>query len=231
MTTRSYAKKAKKVCAGFKETAAALKGIDTIVTGNPVRKDIETGDRHQGGIDFKLDPQKKTLFLFGGSQGSVPLNNLMSEIIDPLCEKEIQILWQTGPDHYSRMKKYDNDLVRVTPFINHMANAYALSDLVLSRAGALALAEITLCGKPSILVPLPSAAAQHQMKNARALGDAKAAKVLDQHTLSPDALLQSILILIEDNDVLESMGQQAKKFGKPDATRDIVNNILEIAET
>ena len=93
----------------------------------------------------------------------------MEKLILKMRNIKLQILWQTGDTEYSKFKKYNSDLIKVIPFIHNMADAYSIADLIICRSGALTISEITICGKPSILIPLPSSAANHQLKNARVL--------------------------------------------------------------
>ena len=102
--------------------------------------------------------------MFGGSQGSQYLNKLLNSISSKIENSGIQIIWQTGDSEYAKYKNKSTKNIRVLPFIDNMANAYAVSDLVISRSGALTLSEITACGKPAILIPLPNAAGDHQTK-------------------------------------------------------------------
>ena len=184
ITTRLYAEKAHSVCIAFDEAKNYLKG-NCIVIGNPTRKGILNGHRSDAAKTFNFKPGKDTVFLFGGSQGSAALNKIMNSAIDSLQQEDIQVLWQTGHNQFSKFQHHESNSVRVLPFINLMSDAYALSDLVISRAGALTLSEITVCGKPSILIPFPGAAGDHQMKNAEVLAKATAAHLIDLSAVSP----------------------------------------------
>ncbi|NOZ04071.1 MAG: hypothetical protein GXO92_05625 [FCB group bacterium] len=179
---------------------------------------------------FNLNPERPVVFLMGGSQGSAMLNRTMQTILEQPDLKDVQVLWQTGSGQYNYYSGFDSDTVRVVAFIEHMADAYAIADLVISRAGALTLAEITACGKPSILVPLPGAAGDHQTKNAQSLVANSAAKMIPEKDLTPEGLKNLVLGLLENKSELERLAQNAKSLGKPDAVEIIVNHILEIAE-
>ncbi len=229
ITTRLYTSKADTVCIAFEEAKNYL-NRDCQLTGNPIRKGIQNGDRQKAFSFFQLNPDKKTIFLFGGSQGSAALNKIMDKTVEQLAEKGIQILWQTGHWQYNKLHHHDCENVRVVPFIDHMAEAYALADIIISRAGALTLSEITLCGKPSILVPFPSAAGDHQMKNAQSLIRANAAVMIEESTLTPDKLFYTVMKLFQSKDTLNSMAKHAATLGKPDATESIVNHVLTIAK-
>ena len=227
ITTRLYAEKAHSVCIAFDEAKNYLKG-NCIVTGNPTRKGILNGHRSDAAKTFNFKPEKDTVFLFGGSQGSAALNKIMNSAIDSLQQEDIQVLWQTGHNQFSKFQHHESNSVRVLPFINLMSDAYALSDLVISRAGALTLSEITVCGKPSILIPFPDAAGDHQMKNAEVLAKANAAQLIEEKDLSSFLLVETVLRLLRNKEKLEQMAHQTKNLAKPDATETIVDQILQM---
>jgi UDP-N-acetylglucosamine--N-acetylmuramyl-(pentapeptide) pyrophosphoryl-undecaprenol N-acetylglucosamine transferase len=174
---------------------------------------------------FDLDGHNKTLFVFGGSQGSEALNQCVAGMIGHF--DTISVLWQTGKHNIEKYKQYASKTVRVLPFIDDMKSAYALSDLVFSRSGALTIAELTACGLPSILVPFPSAAADHQTHNARSLADAGAAEMVPESELDTDIMSGKISTLIHNENALNEMAVKSKRLGKPDAAKVIVNKILE----
>jgi len=226
LTTRWFSKNAKTICIAFNDANQYL-NEKTILTGNPVRHGITNGNINDALEEFDLEKNCKTIFLFGGSQGSAYLNNLMNNIAHNIAGAGIQILWQTGDKEYIKYSHKNSKNIRVIPFINNMANAYKLSDLIICRSGALTIAEITVCGKPSILVPFPSAAGNHQSKNAQALVNAGAARILIEKSLNHKDFYHSIMNLIHDNNELEKMSIASKALGLPNATHDIVNHIFE----
>jgi len=230
ITTTYFAKEAKRICIAFKAAKDELSG-DTILTGNPIRANILNGDRNKGGLSFDLNPNQKTIFLFGGSQGSAFLNRIMNECISMFGSEKIQILWQTGQNQYEQFKHLDSSIIKVRSFIHNMPEAYAISDLIISRAGALTLSEITACGKPSILVPFPHSAGDHQTKNAESIVQAKAALLLPEKGLTPRQLFRTAISILYDDNKLESMSNNARKIGIPDATNKIINQILEVVKT
>ena len=126
---------------------------------------------------------------------------MMGKIAKEFLNIDVQILWQTGDLQYNKYKRYNNINIHVTPFINNMANAYALADLVVCRSGALTLAEITVCGKPSILIPYPYAAGDHQTKNAQALVNAGASRILFEKHLQVGDLDLIISLINDDNEI------------------------------
>ncbi|MBC8322305.1 MAG: hypothetical protein H8E70_01915 [Candidatus Marinimicrobia bacterium] len=174
---------------------------------------------------FDLNADKKTLFVFGGSQGAEALNQYTKDMIEYL--ENVQLLWQTGKNNIEKYKQFESDSVRVLPFIDDMKSAYALSDLSISRAGALTIAELTACGLPSILVPLPSAAANHQTHNAQSMVDAGAAELISEAELDSKNTSKKIMLLLTDENALNAMSATSIQLGKPDAVNVIVDHILE----
>jgi UDP-N-acetylglucosamine--N-acetylmuramyl-(pentapeptide) pyrophosphoryl-undecaprenol N-acetylglucosamine transferase len=200
------------------------------VTGNPVREDIITANRYEALRKFNLDPSKKTIFIFGGSQGAHVINQAVLDNLDFLLENW-QLLWQTGENdfvHVSEKVKEERMECAVFPFLEDMRSAYAASDLVVSRAGALTLAEITACGKPSLLIPYPFAAADHQRYNAEVLQKEGAAQIIFQRDLTGEVLAQKIFSLLSDEKRLKRMAEQSKKMGRPDAASLLVNEMEKL---
>jgi UDP-N-acetylglucosamine--N-acetylmuramyl-(pentapeptide) pyrophosphoryl-undecaprenol N-acetylglucosamine transferase len=229
ITTKYFAEKAKQICVAF-EAAKDELNENTILTGNPIRANIQNGDKKIGGLLFDLNPDQKTIFLFGGSQGSAFLNKIMNECISMFESEKIQILWQTGQNQFEQFKHLNSSIVKVRSFIHNMPEAYAISDLIISRAGALTLSEITACGKPSILVPFLHSAGDHQTKNAESVVKAKAAILISEKELTPRKLFRSVIGILYDDNKLESMSSNSKKLGVPDATNKIIDQILLVVK-
>ncbi len=229
LTTRLFAKKATTVFAGSEDSNIYL-DTEINVTGNPTRNGIEKGSKELGFEIFQLNSSLQTIFLFGGSQGSVPLNKAMHSILNIFEENNIQLLWQTGEKNYNSLKNLETERIKIKPYIKEMNLAYAISDLVISRAGALTLSELLVCGMPSILLPLPTATADHQTKNAKTIVQAGAAIMIDQHNMDNNILKNTVLELINDKDKLSKMRKNALQLAKPNATNNIVKNILEVAQ-
>ena len=227
LTNRIFSKKAKFTCIAFSDAEKFLKS-KTILTGNPIRDGIDKGDYKRALKFYKFKKDYKTIFLFGGSQGSSFLNNLMKKITSKLRNSKIQIIWQTGDKEYFSYKNHESDYVNVTPFIHNMADAYTIADLIISRSGALTLAEITICGKPSILIPLPSSAANHQLKNARVLEKKGAALLLEEKEIKINSFFNIILNLLKNDNKLKNMSFASKALAKPNSTNEIVDQIFKI---
>lgn len=203
LTTRQLAPKARRVYLGFDEAREFIKTDGKIiVTGNPVRSVIHRGDRMAALKEYGLDSGKKTILILGGSQGARAINKaVIKSMARGSLPKNYQLLWQTGRRDYkdvsSQVSSKDCSCA-LFPFAENMADLYAASDMVIARAGALTLAELAACALPSLLLPLPSAAGDHQRKNAREFQRNGASIVIDDHDL------ESIDLLAEISGVMES---------------------------
>jgi UDP-N-acetylglucosamine--N-acetylmuramyl-(pentapeptide) pyrophosphoryl-undecaprenol N-acetylglucosamine transferase len=230
LVTRLLAPRANVVFLGFPESGEYFSRLENLLfTGNPVRKDMSKS-REEGAKVFGVSPNKKTVFVFGGSQGARKLNEAVRNWIFSGNLGDVQILWQTGPrwfaENQSALSQKPSG-VAVFPYIDDMAAAYAASDLVVCRAGALSIAELTVLGKPSILVPYELAAADHQTKNALALAQAGGAVVITEKEIG--TLAEKAQALLKNSAELKKMAARAKAFGKPEAARQMVDEILKLA--
>jgi UDP-N-acetylglucosamine--N-acetylmuramyl-(pentapeptide) pyrophosphoryl-undecaprenol N-acetylglucosamine transferase len=195
--------------------------------GNPVRADF---------LPVRMRPYEVHdpvhLFVFGGSQGATALNNVMLRSINDLKDLSLEIVHQTGQRDFERVSKAyraaNVQNVRVVPFIDDMAAYFSKADIVLSRAGAMTLAELTVCGRPAILVPFPSAADDHQTANARILAEKNAAILLPQGDLSPFRLVSLLSSLLKDSTRLQDMANAARELGKPKAAAQIVDELERV---
>ncbi len=229
ITSRWFGSNVDRVCIAFEEAARYFQKKNYYLTGNPVRSHINQGNRTEGLKRFQLQENRKIVFLFGGSQGSAFLNRTLEPIVSKLIAANLQVLWQTGLRSFPAFRNYDQEFCRVVPFIEEMDLAYACCDLVLSRAGALTLSEITACGKPSLLVPFPGAAGNHQVKNSLALQQAGAAEMIREQNLTPGKLYAEVTTLFSDAGKLKTMAQSSARLARPEATREIVHHIFELA--
>ncbi|MCI0406442.1 MAG: undecaprenyldiphospho-muramoylpentapeptide beta-N-acetylglucosaminyltransferase [candidate division Zixibacteria bacterium] len=230
LVTRLLAPRANVVFLGFPESGEYFSRLENLLfTGNPVRKDL-VKSREEGAKIYGLASNKKTIFVFGGSQGARKLNEAVRNWISSGNLGDVQIIWQTGPkwfaENQSALTQKLSGVV-VLPYIDDMAAAYAASDLVVCRAGALSIAELTTLGKPSILIPYELAAADHQTKNAEAVAKAGGALVLKEAELAD--LPEKIANLLNNASELKKMAARAKAFAKPEAARQMVDEILKLA--
>src|SRR5207302_1267612 len=176
-----------------------------------------------------LLPTRPTLLVFGGSQGARAINYAVAGALERRLLDEVNVVWGTGTAHIPALGRYAvAGRVVVQGFFDPMAPVYRAADLVVARAGAMTVAELCAWGKPSILVPLPTAAADHQTQNAAALAEAGAAIQLAEARLTPYTLAQEVTALVSDRARLESLGTLARGRGHPDAAREIVSKILTL---
>ena len=236
ITTRQTARKARKVYLGFEGARAHLRNVENIVvTGNPVRQSIVNGNRSDALAAFKLDPNKKTILVLGGSQGARAIN---TAILKSLKNKSLldnyQLLWQTGKRDYKDVTAQAGDKAQrcsLFPFAERMDMVYAAADLAIGRAGALTLAELTACGVPAILIPYPYAAGDHQRKNAQETVARGMATLIDENDLDQvDMLKEAVAILESDRYATMKRALAAvANVGKP-AVDIIAEDIINIIE-
>ena len=233
VTTRLLAYFVDRVHLSFKESAKYFSSHNKLrVTGNPVRSLKNRKSKINAKKLFNLDQGRPTLLVFGGSQGARAINETMLKVVPIILDRTlVQIIWGTGRPDYAQVKMEMNeyqDQVKILEYISDMNAAYAASDLVICRSGASTLAEITLCGKPSILIPYPHAAAGHQETNARALEKAGGAVVILQKDLEKTVLADKIIELLNNEKKRKEMGDAAKTTSYPNAAKEIVDSLLEI---
>ena len=229
LANRMAARFAKRICVSFEETVAHFPPGKTVVTGNPVRPSLLSG-----GLDRPSGTAKRILVM-GGSQGARGINTLVSSALVLVAQSgmEIEVLHQSGRADIDEVKeKYDSTPIKATvvPFITDMAHAYNWADLVVCRAGASTIAELTVLGKPSVLIPFPAAAGDHQDKNARVLESRGAALVCREEETGAVRFASLLQELLSDPDKLARMRQNAKKMGIAGAASKIAGIILETVE-
>ena len=231
VTTRWLARGARQIHLGFPEARERLRpGPDTAVfaLGNPIRPP-DPGDRAAACKALGIDPARPTLLVFGGSQGARAINYALAAALEHGLITDINVIWGTGAAHVEACGVLAQPgRVVVRGFFDPMTDAYRAADLVVSRSGAMTTAELCAWGKPSVLVPLPTAAADHQMVNARALAAAGAAVVLPEHELTHVRFAQLVGALIRDRTRLASLAGHARERGRPSAARDIATRILAL---
>ncbi|MCK4303739.1 MAG: undecaprenyldiphospho-muramoylpentapeptide beta-N-acetylglucosaminyltransferase [Candidatus Eisenbacteria sp.] len=200
------------------------------LSGNPVRVEILRGDHRRARQEHGLQPGRRTVLILGGSQGARSINRASVGAVRALRRRsDLQFILQTGRRDYRwvmRRLRRGNELISVRPFIERMGDAYALADLVVARAGATTLAEITACGKPSILVPFPHAAQDHQKINAMALVEVGAAAMISDRRLQGEHLASMIAKLIDTPRKLREMSNNALLLARPEAAEKIAAALL-----
>jgi UDP-N-acetylglucosamine--N-acetylmuramyl-(pentapeptide) pyrophosphoryl-undecaprenol N-acetylglucosamine transferase len=238
ITTRRLAQRAERIYLGFERAREHLRTKGRIiVTGNPVRASVMNGSRSEAIKAFGLDPEKKTILVLGGSQGARTVNNaVLASLEKTQLPAEYQLLWQTGKRDYKEVAARSGRKVTgcaLFPFADRMDLVYAAADLAIARAGALTLAELISCGLPSILIPYPYAAGDHQRKNAADLVDRKIAVVIDEKTLDAVDLLGEAVAL-HRSERFQQMKRTITEWNqgrRPAAdviAEDIVNLICEV---
>lgn len=233
LVTRILSNKVDRVFLAYENTIKYLKPNSRFeIVGTPVRNNLKKVSRDQGLEYFNLSYNKKTLLAVGGSSGATSINKALMKTIKKLVENNIQIIWQTGIYDYESVNDFiqsqDTSVqknIRINKFIERMDYAYAAADLVLCRAGALTLAELTFLGKPAILVPYPYAAGNHQYLNAQTLRNNGAAELVKDNELN-QRIEDLILNIISNDDLLKKMSSASLSLSKPHAAKEITEIIL-----
>jgi len=231
ITNKLLAKHVQKICVAYDGMEKYFPEEKIILTGNPIRKniiDIEN-KREKGLAFFELDPAKKTILVVGGSLGAQAINKAILSHIKDWEKMDSQMIWQTGKTGIEEASAATKGManIKAHTFIKEMDLAYGAADLIISRAGAIAISEISAIGKPVIFVPLPTAAEDHQTKNAQKLVDKKAA-ILVKNKDTEKALLNTAEKLINDEPLLKTMAKEIKKMGITDADDMITKEVLKL---
>jgi UDP-N-acetylglucosamine--N-acetylmuramyl-(pentapeptide) pyrophosphoryl-undecaprenol N-acetylglucosamine transferase len=231
LASRLLSRRVRHVYLGLPEARQLLRfGAQTEVidTGNPIVPP-DWGRRDRALAQFALSGRRPVVLVTGGSQGALAINRAVAEWLEAGGPADADILWVTGRGTYGEFTRYHRPPeVRVIDFLDPMADGYAVADLVVSRAGMITVAELCAWGLPSVLVPLPTAAADHQSHNARVLADAGAATLLAQSALTAATLAEAVGRLLRDEPFRQAMAARARGRGRPQAATDIVSNLLTL---
>jgi UDP-N-acetylmuramate--alanine ligase len=234
VTNRLLAEKANVICVAYENMERYFPASKMVLTGNPVRTDILDikGKKEEALKFFNLEASKKTILVIGGSLGARTINESIDAGFDNIIGKDIQLIWQTGKLYYDIAKKTDNrhqtKLVRIFDFIKRMDLAYAAADVVISRAGALSISELCLVHKPTVLVPSPNVAEDHQTKNAMALVEKEAALMVRDEE-AKEKLVEKTIALLADQNLKASLIQNIASLGRPNAANEIALEVLKTA--
>lgn len=232
LATRFLARFADRICLAFENSKKYLHGIrNIIVSGNPLRPDLRIPRTKAIYEGFGLDPDKKVLFVTGGSRGARSLNEGIARFIrDGRLPEDWQCLWQTGADRFEETRKMiGRDFPgKLMPFIDNMPQAYAVSDLVVSRAGAMTVSELLALGMPALLVPYPHATADHQMKNALALKELGAVEVVADRYLLNKEFQSTLSELIANKEKRDNLSACASKIGNTSGAEIITREIISL---
>ena len=235
LTNKLLANKVERVCVASLGMEKFFPEEKIVFTGNPVRSDILEckSSREEALTHFGLSSERPVLLVLGGSLGARTINNAMMKHLKKLDESGIQVLWQVGKFYFEEVQKVVNENrvknIRIREFIREMDLAYLAADAALSRAGALSVSELCIVRKPTIFVPSPNVAEDHQTKNAEALVNRGAALMIRDSELET-LLADRVLELLADKPKQERMAANMEAFAKPSAAKDIVEEILKLAK-
>lgn len=236
LTNKSLAKKAKKICVAYEGMERFFPKDRIMLTGNPVRQNLLNPNitKEDAAETFGLNPSIPTILLIGGSLGARTMNESVLANLDKIASAPIQFIWQTGGYYKENIAKALAEKGKpanlyVTDFISEMDKAYRVADLVISRAGASSISELCLLGKPSILVPSPNVAEDHQTHNAMALVRKNAALYV-KDAEAKDSLIPKALETLQDTALLKSLGENAFTMAYKDSARVIAEEVLKLAK-
>lgn len=235
ITNKLLAKKVSTICVGCEGMEKYFPKEKIVFTGNPVRQDISGMEtKRKSGLDFfGLDATKKTLLVVGGSLGAKGINEAMGENLGLLADNDIQLLWQTGSVYFEtagqQAAPFAAKNIKALDFITKMDLAYAVADCVVSRAGAGAVSELCIIKKPCILVPLPTAAEDHQTKNAMALVNKNAA-ILVKDAEAKGKLVQEAVALMKNPNRQNELSENIAKLAMPNAAEKITAEVLKLVK-
>ncbi|UCD77642.1 MAG: undecaprenyldiphospho-muramoylpentapeptide beta-N-acetylglucosaminyltransferase [Desulfobacterales bacterium] len=235
ITNRILARFAKRIYISFENTKSRFKSEKVLWTGNPVRRELLVdADRRENGRDNHGDDRFFTILVIGGSQGAHRINMAVIEALQDLREKEqMYFIHQTGAaDEQTVGEAYRQNQIRCTvqPFFDNMAELYRQADLLICRAGATTVAEITALGKAAMFVPFPYAADDHQVLNAGSLSEEGAAEMIIEKNLNGKILSEKIAFYAANSSALKDMAARARRLGKPDAAKHIVDDCYKLVD-
>lgn len=234
LTNRLLAKKVNKICVAYPNMENFFPKNKIILTGNPVRQDISNleAKKARGYELFQLSPNKKTILVIGGSLGAKTINESILAGLENFSNHQVQLIWQTGKNFYDVAKKatlpYNGNGIFCFDFISQMDYAYAIADVVISRAGAISISEICLAAKAAILVPSPNVAEDHQTKNALALINNNAAELV-KDSEAKELLVKKAINLLSDENHCERLQRNAYRMAFSDAANVIAAEVLKLA--
>jgi len=229
ITNKLLSKKASKICVAYDNLERFFPSDKIVKTGNPVRQDLLSiyNKVNEGRQHFKIDADKKTILVLGGSLGARKINQLIETHLEFFKKQDVQVIWQCGKFYFEEYKKYD-DLkhIQVHQFINKMDLAYAAADFIISRSGASSVSELCIVGKPVIFIPSPNVAEDHQTKNAKSIADQHGAILLPEKELDTFSIVFETLL--KDKGKQEHLSENIHELALPSATTNIVNEVEKL---
>ena len=232
ITNKWLSAKAKSICVAYEGMEKFFPKEKIRLTGNPVRQDLLdiSSKREEAFHFFRLDKNKKTLLVLGGSLGAKKINELIERSLSFFENMNLQLIWQCGKYYEQSYKDKGNHSVKVHSFLNRMDLAYAAADFIISRAGALSVSELCLVGKPVVFIPSPNVAEDHQTKNALSITGKNAAIILKESELELK-FEEKFSELLSSEKRQRELSENIKKLARPNATKDIVEEIEKIMKT
>ena len=230
ITNKLLSKKANVICVAYDKLERFFPKDKIVKTGNPVRQDLLNVNKKRAEAlkYFDLDATRKTLLVLGGSLGAKKINEFVNDNLDFFKAEGVQLIWQTGKLYYEQYKhKASGNAIQVKAYINQMDMAYAAADVILSRSGASSVSELCIVGKPTIFVPSPNVAEDHQTKNAQAIVDEEAAILIKEENLyrTFNTVFKDLL---SDKEKQEDLSRNITKLALVNATKDIVDEIEKL---
>ena len=236
ITNKILSKKVDRICVAYDDMDKFFPINKIYVTGNPVRQDITKlqGKRERGLETFNLDGSKKTVLIVGGSLGARTINESIGANLEMFKQNDIQLIWQTGKPYFEKAQQacvpFQEFGIQPYAFISKMDYAYAAADIIISRAGAIAISEICLVQKPVILVPSPNVSEDHQTKNALALSNHNAA-ILVKDVDAQETLVNKTIALLQDEKSCRELSENIAPFAHKNSAEIIADIILSMVKT
>jgi len=227
LITRTLNNKINNIFLGYKCASSHLNKDNCIFTGNPVREDLKILNKKSSKKVLNFNPDKKLLFILGGSQGAKPINDYFLENYKYYINEGYQILLQCGEKNFNQFNKINNPNIKIVKFIDNISIAYSASDIVISRAGALAISELCLMKKAIILIPFPQAAENHQKINAEYLKNQNACKIIYQNELKTKKLLKLVKQLFQNEMEMKKLEKNSEKNSSLNSTKMITNTLIK----
>lgn len=235
ITNKMLAGKVQKICVAYQGMEKFFPKDKIVLTGNPVRQDIKNleAKRERAIEHFELDKNKKTILVIGGSLGAKTINESIDAGLEKIVDKNMQLLWQTGKWYADKAAKavepFQDKHIKTMPFIAKMDYAYAVADLVISRAGASSISELCIAAKATVFVPSPNVAEDHQTKNAMALVNQNAA-LLVKDMEAKNKLVPQVLEVLDDVLLLTKLRRNISKMAFNDSAEIIADEVIKLVD-
>ena len=233
ITNRILSKYVDKICVAYDGMQRFFIKDKMVLTGNPIRKDILDFEskKEEGQKLFSIDKNQPTILVIGGSLGARSINNAIAEGLDLFQENNVNLIWQTGISYKEKaddtMFKISKEGINAFTFIKQMDLAYATADIIVSRAGAIAISELCCIGKPVVLVPSPNVSENHQYKNAQSLVNKNAALLVEDHQVSRK-LVDTVMELLKNNELQHELSDNINEIGVKNAAIHIADIALDL---